>query len=60
MPYRVAFLDTEFWDALTIIDCFTDLLFFIDIFVNFFSSYMTADNRHEYSAKKIAINYLSS
>lgn len=37
-----------------------DLLFGIDIIVNFLSAYEKSDGRYEYNLKAIAINYITS
>lgn len=42
MPFRIAFVDEE-TQTLLIIDWVVDTLFFVDIVVNFFSSYEEED-----------------
>ena len=59
VPYQIAFQDDEgaFLAGLSIL---IDVLFFVDIIVNFFSSYETTGGREETSLKKIARNYIGS
>ena len=59
MPYRQAFsddyVDHPFFDAL---DLVIDILFWIDIVINFISAYEKYEGVYEYRLKKIAKNYL--
>lgn len=59
VPYRVAFVDDSS-TAYTIFEYFVDMLFFIDIFVNFFSAIERPDGTIEVKCKKIAKAYLTS
>lgn len=58
MPYRLAFENTVYYDAWTIIDTLIDAMFFIDIIVNSFSSYNLPDGFYEISLSKIFLKYL--
>ena len=44
MPYKIAFVDSEFGDAWFFIDLIVDSLFAIDIIVNCFSAYYDKDD----------------
>jgi len=65
-PLRLAFYnDTVFaldkmtaWAAFfTIFDVVVDIIFSVDIIINFFSAYERQDGQFEYNLKKIAVNY---
>ena len=60
VPFRIAFLsnydDTTEWNT---IDWVTDVIFFVDIVVNFFSAYYDFEDELVFSRKKIAYNYIS-
>jgi hyperpolarization activated cyclic nucleotide-gated potassium channel 1 len=58
MPFRLAFYDTVFWDAWTVLDFVIDGLFFVDVVVNFFSVGVNSDGSLETRQGKIAIGYL--
>jgi hypothetical protein len=57
-PWRLAFVDQEasFWWL--VIDTFIDLLFLIDIFLNFFTVYTNMYEEFVTNRKLIALNYL--
>jgi hypothetical protein len=58
VPYRVAFIDSDAgW--ITTLDDVTDILFGIDIIINFLSSYEKPDLTLETDIKQIAKNYVS-
>ena len=66
-PFRLAFiLDTEenadkfSTKFFTGFDILVDIIFGIDIVVNFLSAYEKSDGRYEYGLKAIAINYTTS
>ena len=59
MPYKTAFLDEP--SSLSFyIDLCVDVLFGLDILVNFFSAYEEADGTIKDSFRDIANNYLRS
>ena len=58
VPYKTAFLD-DTSQGLFVFDIFVDTLFFLDIFVNFFSGYEVGDHV-ETRKGKIAKKYLKS
>ena len=47
---------SKFWDFF---DVLVDIVFTVDIFINFISAYEYADGGYEYSLKRIAINYIT-
>jgi hypothetical protein len=53
MPYRMAFHEQVFFDAWTCLEIAIDALFFIDILVNMFSTYLNRDNEYERNLRKI-------
>ena len=56
VPYRITFLEVEEdygWLETTI-----DILFGIDIFINFLTPYEKFNGTYQYSLKKIARNYI--
>lgn len=57
-PYRISFYDsdTPFW---VIIDSIVDVLFFIDIILNFFMAYYDSSDEIVDDRKLIAFSYLS-
>lgn len=60
MPYRLAYADSVFFDVWSIIDILIDSIFFLDIIINFFSSYITEEGETIADLKTIAKNYLKS
>lgn len=60
MPYTLTFLDYTMYDPWGIIDLALDLLFFIDILVNFNSAYFDQEGHLISNRKQITINYLRS
>jgi hypothetical protein len=60
MPYRLAYADSVFFDAWAIVDILLDSLFFIDIIINFLSSYQNDEGETIADFKTIAKNYLKS
>jgi len=58
MPFRLAFFDTVFWDAWTVIDFVIDALFLVDVGVNFFSVGVNADGSLETRHGRIVMGYL--
>ena len=61
-PFRIAFYEnsqngwSQFFD---VFDTCVDIIFGLDIVVNFVSAYEKIDGRFEYSIKKIAVNYIT-
>lgn len=60
MPVRLAFMEAVYFDTWTTIDFCIDILFFIDIFVNFFSAYYTKLGEKESRLRKIAWHYIKT
>lgn len=61
VPYRTIFIDSEEkFTFLFYFDALVDLLYFVDLILNFFMAYEDADKKLETRLKKIAINYLHS
>jgi len=60
VPYRIAFGETCFWDVWTVLDVLLDVVFCLDICVNFCSVAETASGRLEVRRKAIALLYLQS
>lgn len=58
IPYRIAFEEIVYFDALTIVDCISDFIFMIDIGINLFTTYMLPDGKLETSQKQIFLRYL--
>ena len=61
-PFRIAFYEDTgtFWSKFyNIFDTFVDIVFAMDIIVNFVSAYEKINGKFEYSLKKISINYLT-
>jgi hypothetical protein len=61
-PFRIAFYDDSgsFWSQFyNYFDTFVDLVFGIDIIVNFISAYEKPNGKFEYKLKKISLNYLT-
>ena len=56
-PYSIAFVETEYWDFLTVFDLIVDLVFLADLVFNFFTSYEKA-GRQVTDLKRIAKKYL--
>ena len=59
VPFRLAFLD-QVHITLTVIEYLVDILFAIDISVNFFSAYYDESNEIVKDKGKIAKNYLKT
>lgn len=57
MPYKTAFLDTTTAFG-TGVDWLVDVLFFMDIFVNFFSAFEEADGTLRHRFKDISLKYM--
>lgn len=61
VPYRTIFIDVEEkYTFLFYFDALVDLLYFMDLILNFFMAYEDADKKLETRLKKIAIHYLNS
>ena len=61
VPYRTIFIDSEEkFTFLFYFDALVDLLYFVDLILNFCMAYEDADKKLETRLKKIAINYLRS
>lgn len=58
-PYRIAFYDVD-GTGWIIVDYLTDIIFTIDIVLNFFSAYYDNNDELVYNRKVIAIRYLKS
>lgn len=58
VPFQVAFINHDS-DFATILNYLVDLLFGVDIFVNFFSAYEMRNQKKEIRLKKIAYEYLT-
>jgi hypothetical protein len=61
-PFRIAFYDDtgSFWSKFyNYFDTFVDLVFAIDIIINFISVYEKPNGKYEYKLKNIALNYLT-
>jgi len=59
MPFKIAFIDAE-TEAMRIFDYIIDVLFAIDIFVNFISAYEGQDGKLKHQPKTIAETYLKT
>jgi hypothetical protein len=59
MPVRVAFYETVFFDAWTILDLCVDGLFLVDVGVNCFQTYENKEGVMETKLKQILKNYLT-
>ena len=59
VPYRTAFID-DTSTGMLVFETFIDFLFFMDIFVNFFTALELPDNKLETSRCKIAKSYVTS
>ena len=59
VPFQVAFVDVDSFSTV-IFNYTVDILFGIDILVNFFSAYEVTNGRIEVKLKTIAVNYLTS
>jgi len=62
VPFRIAYLDINeenfgYYLSL-VIDVLADIVFGIDIFINFLTAIMKEDGTWEFGYKAIAINYL--
>lgn len=61
VPYRTIFIDFEpKYTFLFFFDIIVDILYSIDLVLNFFMAYEDADKKLETRLKKIAANYLRS
>ena len=61
MPYKMAYIDSEFGDNWFVIDMVIDALFFIDVLVNWTTAYHDdIEGVLVTSRKKILLNYLKS
>ena len=61
VPYRTIFIDNEEkFTFLFFFDMLVDILYSIDLVLNFFMAYEDADKKLETRLKKIANNYLRS
>lgn len=62
-PYLMSFYDEpvgdEPYDFWKVMETLIDVIFAVDIFINFISAYERRDGTYEYSLKKIAANYLA-
>ena len=59
VPFQVAFVDEESMETI-VFNYIVDILFGIDIIVNFFSAYELANARIEIKLKTVALNYLTT
>mmetsp|Transcript_3992 Transcript_3992/g.6006 ORF Transcript_3992/g.6006 Transcript_3992/m.6006 type:complete len:88 (+) Transcript_3992:1578-1841(+) len=59
LPYRTAFVDEDS-DGFNILENIIDVLFILDLFVNFVSAYTDQDKNLETRPKVIAMEYLRS
>jgi len=61
VPYRLAFIKRFIYydelDAWKILDILTDIFFFVDIILNFFTAYFDKNQILETDKRKIAIHY---
>ena len=61
MPYKMAYIDSEFGDDWFVIDMTIDVLFFLDVLVNWTTAYHDElEGMLITSRKKILLNYLKS
>lgn len=60
MPYHLAFRDPIYYDGWAIFELLVDFLFFIDIIVNFLSTYLTNEGDEVTDPRVIAKGYLKS
>ena len=60
MPYTLTFIDYNTFDAWGILEIILDILFFIDIIINFNSAYFDQEGSLITARKDITINYLKS
>ena len=60
MPYALTFIDYDSLDAWGVLEMVLDVLFFLDIIVNFNSAYFDQEGTLIISRKTITINYLKS
>ena len=61
MPFRQAFSNDYIEDPVfDVVDLLVDVLFWVDIFINFISAYEKYEGVYEYRLKKIARNYVLS
>ena len=61
-PFRIAFYEDtgDFWSTFfKVFDILVDILFGLDIIVNFLSAYEKPDGKYEYDLKNIAMNYIT-
>jgi hypothetical protein len=58
-PYKIAFVDFESLEWV-VIEQAVDVIFIIDIFVNFFSAYLNRDDDLITHRGRIAVHYLTS
>ncbi len=56
-PYRISFVDEDPLGWI-IVDSLVDLVFFVDIIINFLSAYYNSEDNLIFDRKKIALNYL--
>jgi hypothetical protein len=59
-PYRVCFIDDDCESVFYYFDFVIDILFLIDLVLNFFSAYIDSDENVIRNHKSIVINYLTS
>ena len=59
-PYRVAFMEQQFWDWWTVMDVVMDALFCTDIGINFFSISQNEDGTYEVERGTIAAKYVKT
>lgn len=59
VPFQVAFVDIDSFSTI-VFNYIVDILFGIDIIINFFSAYELANTRVEIKLKTIACNYLAT
>lgn len=62
LPFRIAFeeSDDEEWGPYDIVELIMNIIFFLDIVLNFFTAYYDENENLELDKKKIAKNYITS
>ena len=55
-PYKIAFIEAKPWEPWFVLDFMIDILFFIDVCINWMSAYHDADGRLITNRKKIIMN----
>lgn len=60
MPYKIALLDDDNNDALFLVDTLVDMLFLVDIYVNFNSPITNVEHQLDYNRRRVTVAYLKS